>query len=193
MTTTASKVVATGRLVRLREKRVEDVQQDYEWRRDPELAAYDAAQPLSMSYDAFVSTVRAELESPASHRRSYAIEEMDEGKHIGNVMYYGYDPEAREAELGVTIGDRAYWSQGYGSDAIRAVLGYLFQELGLRRVYLHTLTWNDRAQHAFSRAGFRVVREVKRGSYDFVLMEILRDEFAEQERRRMRAGVDAEG
>ena len=193
MTATAPKVVATGRLVRLREKQLEDVQQDYQWRRDPELAVYDAAQPLSMSYDAFVSTVRGELESPASHRRPYAIEELDGGKHIGNVMYYGHDPGLQEAELGVTIGDRAYWSRGYGSDAVRAVLGYLFRELGLRRVYLHTLTWNDRAQHAFSRAGLRPVREVKRGGYDFVLMEILRDEFAEQERTRMKARLDAEG
>jgi RimJ/RimL family protein N-acetyltransferase len=51
------------------------------------------------------------------------------------------------------------------------MLGYLFDELRLRRVYLHTLTWNARAQASFTAAGFHRVREVRRGGYDFVYME----------------------
>ena len=187
MTATVPRVVATGTLVRLREKRLEDAGQDYEWRRDPELAAYDAGQPLTMSLRAFVSTVAEEVESPAPHRRSYAIETLADGVHIGNLMYYGYDASERETELGITIGDRGYWSRGYGSDAVRAMLGYLFGERELRRVYLHTLTWNDRAQQAFGRAGFRRVRETHRGGHDFVLMEIVRDDYREQvEQERLR-------
>ncbi len=50
MTTTAPRVIGTGELVRLREKQLEDAKRDYEWRRDPELARYDAARPLTMSY-----------------------------------------------------------------------------------------------------------------------------------------------
>ncbi len=183
MTATASRVVATGALVRLREKRLEDAEQDYEWRRDPELADYDAVQPLAMSLRNFVSTIKGELESPALHRRSFAIEEIDGGTHIGNLMYYGFNRNLRETEIGITIGDRAYWSRGYGSDAVRALLGYLFRELELRRVYLHTLTWNERAQRAFQRAGFRRVREVRRSGHDFVLMEILDERFERQRER----------
>ena len=184
MTTTAPKVVATGRLVRLREKQLEDAGQDYEWRRDPELAAYDGIQPLSTSLRSFVSSLSDELESPLPYRRSFAIEELDGSTHIGNLMYYGYDPNLRKAEMGITIGDRAYWSRGYGSDAVFALLGYLFGELKLRHVYLHTLTWNDRARRAFQRAGFRRVREVHRSGHDFVLMEIFHDQFVEQDQQR---------
>ena len=182
MTTTAPKVVAVGRLVRLREKLLDDAARDYEWRRDPDLVAYDATPPLAVSFRAFVSTMAEELRAPGQHRRSLAIEEIAGGGHIGNVMYYGYDPNLHEAELGITIGDRAYWSRGYGSDAVQALLGYLFRELGLRRVYLHTLTWNDRAQQAFLHAGFRRLRTVRRGGHDFVRMEVRFEEFLEQER-----------
>ena len=180
MTATAPKVVARGTLVVLREKSIEDASQDYEWRKDSELAAYDAAHPLTMSLRAYVATVADEIETPSLHRRSYSIDTIDDGRHIGNVMYYSYDRNLRETEIGVTIGDRDYWSQGYGSDAVRALLEYLFDELRVNRVYLHTLTWNDRARQAFIRAGFKATGEVHRGSYDFVEMEIVRDEFLAQ-------------
>lgn len=188
MTATAPEVVAVGRVVRLRVKQLEDASRDFEWRRDPELAAYDAAQPLGMSLRAFVSTLADEIKSPTQYRRTFAIEDREVGLHIGNVMYYGYDPHLREAELGITIGNRDYWSRGYGTDAVHTMVGYLFGTLGLRRVYLHTLTWNSRAQRAFENAGFRRVREVYRSGHDFVHMEVLREEFLAQD-----ASADHEG
>jgi RimJ/RimL family protein N-acetyltransferase len=165
-------VAASGRLVLLREKRVEDAERDYAWRADPELAAYDAARPISMSFRSFVASLVDELRYPAEHRRTFAIEDRETGTHIGNVMYYGYDRRKREAELGVTIGDREFWSRGYGTDAVGTMVRYLFEHLELRRVYLHTLTWNYRAQSCFRRVGFRAVGEVQRGGYDFVYMEV---------------------
>lgn len=181
MTTTSPRIIVTGTLVRLREKQIDDARRDYEWRRDPELARYDAARPLAMSYRAFVSTMSEDLQFTSAYRRSFAIEEIAGGKHIGNVMYYGYDAMLREAELGITIGDRDYWSKGYGTDAVRSMLRYLFSERDLRRVYLHTLSWNHRAQAAFRNAGFRHVKKVHRDGHDFELMEIRREEMPELE------------
>lgn len=183
MTSTAARVVAEGQLVRLREKQVEDARRDYLWRRDPDLARYDAAYPITVSFRTFVTTLAEEIAHPAPHRRSYAIETLDGDRHIGNVMYYAYDPVLREAELGITIGDREYWSQGYGTDAVRAILRYLFERRGFHRLYLHTLSWNDRAQVAFERAGFRRLHTVYRDGYSFEYMEIRRDEYDPGRRR----------
>lgn len=180
MTATRPNVVARGRLVRLREKRVEDAERDYAWRADPELAAYDAARPITMAFRSFVSSLTEELRYPASHRRTFAIEDMATGTHIGNVMYYGYDRRKAEAELGVTIGEREYWSHGYGTDAVTTMVRYLFEQLALKRVYLHTLTWNYRAQACFKRVGFRAVSEVRRGGYDFIYMEIVPEMLPEE-------------
>jgi len=180
MTATVPGVVASGTLVLIREKRLEDASLDHAWRKDPELAAYDAAHPLTMSLRTYVATIADEIETPVLHRRAYSIDTLEQGRHIGNIMYYAYDRNLREAEIGITIGDRDYWSRGYGSDAVKTLLGYLFDEKKLNRVYLHTLTWNDRAQQAFKRSGFTPVREVHRGGYDFVLMEIDRDGFLAQ-------------
>ena len=179
MTTAAPRpaALAEGRLVRLREKRLGDAARDYGWRKDPELAAYDAVRPIAMTYRAFETTLAEEIRRPSPFRRTYAIEERERGCHIGNVMYYGYDSLLREAELGITIGDRGYWGRGFGPDAVRAMLGFVFPELDLRRMHLHTLTSNLRAQAAFRRAGFRRVRSLRRDGYRFERMEITREEF----------------
>ena len=173
VTATRPPSVATGRLIRLREKRVEDGERDHTWRADPELATYDAARPITMSLQAFQTSLADEIRYPSNHRRTFAIEDLESGTHIGNVMFYGFDARTLEAELGITIGDRNYWSRGYGTDAVQTMLRYLFKERGLKKVYLHTLTWNGRAQECFRRAGFQPVREVRRSGYDFLYMEAL--------------------
>jgi RimJ/RimL family protein N-acetyltransferase len=180
MTSATPRTIVTGTLVRLREKHIDDAPRDYEWRKDPELAEYDAARPMTMPFRNFLATLTDDLNYPSSYRRSFAIEDVETGRHIGNVMYYGYDPMLQEAELGITIGDREYWSRGYGTDTVRAMLRYLFEERGLRRVYLHTLSWNYRAQTAFTRAGFTRVRHVRRDGYEFEQMEIRREDWTRQ-------------
>ena len=177
MTTAESNILRIGALIRLRPKRIEDAERDFAWRRDPELAAYDAARPLRVSFKVFLTTMTEELRYPTQQRRTFAIEDLKTDKHIGNVMYYSYDPAAGEAELGITIGDRKFWSRGYGSEAVRMLLAHLFSDIGLRRVYLHTLAWNYRAQRCFAQAGFQKISYVRRGVHQFVLMDITEDDY----------------
>tara|TARA_B100001245_G_scaffold974_1_gene782 strand:- start:2026 stop:2409 length:384 start_codon:yes stop_codon:yes gene_type:complete len=101
-----------------------------------------------------------------------AVDTLD-GLHIGNVMYYDFNQRNAEAELGIMIGDKDYWGKGYGTDIVVTLLNYLFTTLELKRVYLHTLAWNYRAQASFTKSGFIEVRPVRRGGQDFVLMEAL--------------------
>ena len=191
MTSTSPRTIVTGRLVRLREKTLDDAPRDYEWRKDPELAEYDAARPITMPYRNFLATLTDDLSYPSSYRRTFAVEDIETGRHIGNVMYYGYDSMLQEAELGITIGDREYWSRGFGTDTVRSMLRYLFEDRGLRRVYLHTLSWNYRAQTAFGRAGFRRTRHVRRDGYKFEQMEIRREDWPVDDSPAPESGAEA--
>jgi RimJ/RimL family protein N-acetyltransferase len=172
VTTTVQGEVARGSLVVLREKRLGDAPNDYRWRSDAELARFDAARPFSATYNDYLALYRDELSYPSPYRRSLAIEDM-EGRHIGNVMYYNIDTIRREAEIGITVGEREYWSQGYGTDAVRALVRYIFEATGFRRIYLKTLDWNVRAQRAFEKAGFRACGRSRRGGNVFVVMEYI--------------------
>ena len=178
--TTVDDLVAQGMLIRLRRKRLADAEDDFEWRRDPELARFDAAAPLRSSFDDFLTTFQDELRMPSPFRRVFAVEDA-EGHHIGNVMYYNIDERRGEAAVGITIGDKRYWNRGYGTDILRTFLRYLFTEQGMTRIYLHTLDWNVRAQRSFQKAGFRSCGITRRGLYTFVQMEVRRDEFLEDD------------
>ena len=167
-----------GVRVILRDKKIEDSELDYRWRSDPELAKLDAAYPLTMNYDRYVKMFEDQLKYPTPGSHHYGIEVAD-SKFIGNCMYYDLDSVNKEAELGIVIGDRDYWSGSYGFDAVVTLLEHMFLVRDLKRVYLHTLEWNHRAQSCFSRCGFNPVRNVRRMGHDFILMEVLRTDWQE--------------
>jgi RimJ/RimL family protein N-acetyltransferase len=53
------------------------------------------------------------------------------------------------------IGEKEYWDQGYGTDAIETLLRYVFEELNMNRVYLIADERNTRAIHCYEKIGFR--------------------------------------
>lgn len=173
-----------GRKVVLRTKRSDDARHDFEWRRDEELARHDAAPVLSMSYESFVAAYRDEYVGPdrsdiwARYRRRFRLAiDTFEGVHIGNITLYDIDYDRRQAELGIMIGDKPYWSHGYGRDAIITLLIEVYTRTDMRRIYLHTLDWNKRARNSFAQAGFREVGWTHEHQHRFVEMETRRDDF----------------
>jgi RimJ/RimL family protein N-acetyltransferase len=161
-----------GKKLILREKRTDDAWNDYSWETDPELSRLDAAPVLTLSYSEY-------LEEYASGKR-FAIETI-EGEHIGNCSYYNYDEARGETELGIMIGNRDYWNEGYGTDAVSTLVDYIFNSTKLNRIYLKTLNWNDRAQKCFQKCGFNKYGESTRGRYNFTLMEIFRTDWKENQ------------
>ena len=143
-----------GAKVILREKRIEDAEKDYRWRSDPEIARLDAAYPLSMSYERYLKLFQDQLRYPTPGSHHFGTDAVD-GTYIGNCMYYDLDSVRLEAELGIVIGDRDYWGNSYGYDAVTTLLDYMFTEINLNRVYLHTLDWNERARRSFAKSGFK--------------------------------------
>lgn len=172
MTTTVEGEVARGELIVLREKRLSDARDDFGWRSDAELARFDAARPFAATFDDYVALFKDELAYPSPYRRTLAVEDAD-GRHIGNVMYYNIDTIRREAEIGITIGERDCWGNGYGADAVRTLVKHILRATGFRRIYLKTLDWNVRAQHTFERAGFRPCGRSRRGGNTFIVMEYM--------------------
>ena len=184
----AENVFVKGEKVILREKRLEDVPDNYAWRSDDELARLDATRPLNMSYESFLRYSREELAAPSPMSKRLAIDTHD-GKHIGNCMYYDIDRRQSEAELGIMI-DREYWSKGYGTDSVGSLLSHIFTETSLTRIYLHTLEWNQRARRAFAKAGLREVKKVRRSGMDFILMEVLRTEWESRKQLEQQSARD---
>jgi|WetSurMetagenome_2_1015567.scaffolds.fasta_scaffold52438_3 RimJ/RimL family protein N-acetyltransferase len=168
--------VINGEKIRLREKRLTDVRADYRWQSDQELSRLDAAPPLNMSFALYILDYSSIIHEYSSYRLPLAVETL-EGRHIGNCTAYDIDEKRGEAQIGIMIGDKEYWSQGYGSDTIKTLVDYIFRTSTLGRLYLKTLEWNIRAQKCFTKCGFAECGRLKKDGYDFMLMELYREQW----------------
>lgn len=165
-----------GELTVLRAKSMDDSEADYSWRIDPELADLDATRPITLTFAEYLRYHRDDVNYPSPWSVRLAIDTRD-GHHIGNCMYYDISTKKSQCELGIMIGDRDYWSKGYGTDVIRTAVMHIFTDTKLDRIYLHTLSHNFRAQKSFDKAGFTPLTKVNRDGYEFILMEVWRDEW----------------
>jgi RimJ/RimL family protein N-acetyltransferase len=159
-----------GKKIKLRPKCIQDAATDYKWRIDPELCHLDAASTIDNSFNEFLDRYREQLRFPAPGLR-FAIETMD-GRHIGNCTLFNVDDSKKEVELGIMIGEKNCWAQGYGTDAILTLLNHVFTQTDWQKVFLKTLDWNIRAQKCFEKCGFTSNGSVSYNSLNFILMEI---------------------
>ncbi|MFQ5343734.1 MAG: GNAT family N-acetyltransferase [Anaerolineae bacterium] len=160
----------------------EELYRMYQWSRDEEVLRWSGGSVLLMSFDDFKKAFQRELRRQDKHSRTFGLL-TETGELIGRLGYFNIDYRRKEAELGILIGEKAYWGQGYGTDAVQALLAHVFQETDLKRVYLNTYAENSRAQGSFEKCGFRRIGRnrrfsLDRGSHDEVQMEIHRDEWA---------------
>jgi len=83
----------------------------------------------------------------------WAVELRHDGNtHIGNINAY-VDPVHRVADVGIMIGDKSCWGQGYGSEAWTAVIRWLFNRAGMRKVTAGTLACNAGMLAVMEQAG----------------------------------------
>jgi RimJ/RimL family protein N-acetyltransferase len=172
--------------VRLRAHVASDAADHVRWRNDAEVAFWATAGDVrfwpvaAATVDRWFTDKLPEMD-PTSDG-VYAVDLVN-GRHIGMVDYRDVDNVARSATVGITIGEKDLWSQGYGSEALRLLIRYLFDHLNLHRVQLDTWSGNERAIRSFARLGFRQegrLREAVWGPgryFDSIVMGLLRSEW----------------
>ena len=113
----------------------------------------------------------------------FSIVSTAANKAIGFVSIKGINEAKSFAEIGIAIMDREYRNLGYGTEALRRVVDYAFNELGLTLLGLTVFPSNERAIAVYEKVGFRKKEFLKdswllpSGAYaDLWLMELSRDQ-----------------
>jgi RimJ/RimL family protein N-acetyltransferase len=75
------------------------------------------------------------------------------GRAVGTIGLRNIDHRYGEGTLGIIV-NAGDVGRGYGTDAIKALVRYAFEALGLRKVYLDVAEENERAQRCYDRIGF---------------------------------------
>lgn len=171
-----------GKKVRLRPIEREDLPRFVEWFGDPEVRRHlSMFLPFSLAQEErWFEALLERLEKRTLV--ALTIETLD-GVHIGNIGLHNIDWKDRHAELGIAIGERDHWDQGYGTDSIRTMLRVAFDEMNLHRVFLRVHTDNARGIRCYQKVGFKTEGTLRgsvfrQGAYhDMLVMGILAREF----------------
>lgn len=175
--------ILAGQRVRLRGVRDDDLAALAKWEMDP-------GRMTTMSnwvVPASEATARERVAKWSANDKDdvgFAIETLDDPPVlVGNVGLWGARPKDRCATLGIALG-REHVGRGYGTDAVRVLVGYGFREMGLHRIQLVVAPFNPAGIRVYQKVGF--VEEGRRREsvlhdgrwYDEVLMSILDREWA---------------
>ena len=183
-----------GRKTRLRPMRPAEAPLFYAWASDPEVQPFWGEGDRYNSLDGFLQHWKPYYfdGSRPLRGRCFAIESLPaEGRAdsgpIGMIAYNRVDPLARSTDIDILIGDPAYRDRGYGTDAVRAFLAYLFDSAGLHRVWLAAFDHNVRAHRAYEKVGFRREGVMRQADWldgrwvDNVIYGILEHEFSREQ------------
>lgn len=120
------------------------------------------------------------MEEDSSDLYQFIIRSLQDDRLIGEIGLDGVRWNHGETFVGISIGERADWGKGYGTDAMRIILRYAFTELNLQRVSLTVFDYNPRAIRSYEKAGFTLEGRArqcinKEGQrYDILFMGILK-------------------
>jgi RimJ/RimL family protein N-acetyltransferase len=144
-----------GDLVRLRGYEKSDIEAVMIWVNDEEVTRFLLSPALrypvsSLAEEKFIESAA----DPSSPDRIFVIETVADRKYIGTLDLHAIDWHNRRTEVGIVIGDKRYWSKGYGTDAMRLALRLAFDRMNLHRVTLHVDEDNHRAIRCYEKCGF---------------------------------------
>ncbi|MDX8046671.1 GNAT family protein [Gracilibacillus sp. S3-1-1] len=130
-----------------------DAEKYHIWRNDMEVMSY-----TNLSLDQYtIEDTQHFVESvlmDASSSKSYMIVDNEENLSIGITSLIHIDGKNRNAECIIDIGEKQYWGNGYGKEALSLLLDFAFNELNLHRISLNVFSFNKRAIHVYQSLGF---------------------------------------
>ena len=168
-----------GEHVILRAFEREDAERCYRWMNDPNIVrTLKSRYPIAFQNE--IEWLDRAMHASVTERH-FAIERKDDRTHVGNASIHEIEWVSRVASFGLFIGEPTAWNRGFGSDAIRTLVRFAFDEMNLRKLRINVFDYNDRAKHVLEIQGFvqegRLRAEFYRdGAYhDIVILSTFRD------------------
>lgn len=145
----------TQRLL-LRNFTASDLEAFLSYRNDPEVAKYQGwSVPFPRDKgEAFIAEMK-DIHAPKQGQWfQLAVELKETGEMIGDVAYCITEADIRQAVIGFTVSS-AFWGRGFATEALTALLDYLFEDIDLHRVTADCDTENVGSWKTLEKLGFR--------------------------------------
>ncbi|MBR4501558.1 MAG: GNAT family N-acetyltransferase [Clostridia bacterium] len=183
MQKTGTRTITTPRLI-LRRFRLEDAGDMYRnWASDAEVTRYLTWPPHQSAEVSGMLLGQWTAQYEDGGYFNWAIQYKENGEVIGNISVVRLDEAIDSAEIGYCL-SRTYWGRGLMPEALRAVTAYLFDTVGLNRVWAGHDVENPKSGRVMEKSGMkpegilRAFGRNNRGICDMAVYSILRDERA---------------
>ena len=148
------------------------------WLNDLDVTIYTQLGHHSLTVDR-----EKEILASISKAHNYGIVDTATDSLVGSCGLMDIDHVNRTAEIGIVIGDKAFWGRGYGAEAMGLLLDYGFRYLDLYNVMLRVYSFNERGLACYRKVGFRTIGS-RRGAirrnleaHDIVFMDVTADDY----------------
>ena len=150
-----TKMLETQRLI-LRPFAAMDAQAMYNnWASDPEVTRY-LMWPYHKSLQDSQDVINLWMaDYPNDDYYQWAMVPKDVGQPIGCIGAVGQDEKLKSMEIGYCIG-KQWWNQGLMTEALAAVMAYLFEEVGINRLELRHDTDNPASGRVMAKCGLQL-------------------------------------
>lgn len=168
----------TGKNVYLRRLEQSDLERSHKWINTPEIMVMMGSRGPRTAYhqDRWFESI-----ATSQTNIVFALCQVEDDRHIGNVSLFNIDYIDRNAGLTIFIADQEMRGKKYGQQAIMLLLDYAFNYLNLHKVYCKTD--NSAAAGMYEKLGFLKEGVLRQQSYqdgqyvDKIVFGILRDEY----------------
>ena len=149
-------IVLISPRLRLRPFQEADLEIFAAYRSDPDVARYqswDTPYTIKQALAFYKEMQRQQPEAPG-YWNQLAVERLDTPGIIGDCYFHVLANDPRQAEIGFSFAPQ-HQGQGYATEAVRRLLGYLFGELNLHRVTATCDVENLLSARLLERVGMR--------------------------------------
>ena len=161
------KIIETERLI-LRAFKEDDLNDFFEY------ASVDGVGEMAgWRHHSSTSETKTILDIFINHDITFAITLKENGKVIGSIGIEKYPLEDKLTEFNNYYGrelgfvlSKDYWGRGLMTEAVKATIDYLFNELDLDFLICGYFTFNSRSKRVQEKCGFIPYRVVKHINYD---------------------------
>ena len=170
-----------GELLNLRPLKKDDLEEIMKWINDIEVTKHLSS--INFPVSRLQEEKYLEKMMNKNDKQKHLVIETKEGNYIGQITLDNINWKNRNAELGIVIGKKEYWDKGYGTEAIKMLLNYGFNQMNLYNIYLWVFNYNKRGIRCYEKCGFKRDGVLRKSHFyqgkfhNVILMSILKDEF----------------
>lgn len=180
---TGTKTIETERL-RLRKFTLDDVDNMYDnWASDPEtskMMPWDVHETKDVTKKVVTSWIE-EYEDPFKY--NWIVELKENNEPIGSITVVKVSNRDETCEIGYCYGPK-YWGNGYATEALRAVIEYLINDVGFRLVEAKHISDNPASGRVMQKAGMkkdtvlrlRAINKSTKEVNDLIIYSIIKEE-----------------